>query len=160
MSPGTISVCFSGSMVSTSPGHTDGSMLVPRAVSRIVARRRISKERSSLGSSQKSRAAGADPVKLRSLPVEHAIPVSGFYFAARQGHGLENPLVAKSRLLIGLFCSGRFLDRASPHRILVRLRHKKRARTRIATCASGCHADLFDYCTISGQVQCMFGHRY
>ena len=37
------------------------------------------------------------------MPVEAARKLGGVKFAAGQGHGLENPLVAECRFLIGLF---------------------------------------------------------
>ena len=60
-----------------------------------------------------------------SVPVKPAFEVGGVDFSARKGHCLECTLVAKGRLLIGLFFRGRFLGHALPARILVRLRHRK-----------------------------------
>jgi hypothetical protein len=61
--------------------------------------------------------------------VEAAFKVGGIDFAAGQRHRLESPLVAKRRLLIGLLFSGRFSGRAFLVRVLVRLGHRKVART-------------------------------
>lgn len=68
--------------------------------------------------------------------MEPAFEVGGVDFAAGQSHGFKNTFVAKCRLLIGLFFSGRSVARAFSARILVRLRHRKLARTRTAAFTS------------------------
>src|ERR1035438_4988220 len=86
-------------------------MLVPHAFSRTVPwQRSISTARPSLGSSRASSADGIDGSKLRTMPVEMAITLGGFDFAARQSHSLENPLMPECRFLIGLFRGAGVLD--------------------------------------------------
>jgi len=65
--------------------------------------RSISAARPSLGSSQFSGVCDIDGSKLRSTPVESALKFGSAHFAAGQGHGLKNPLVAERWFLIGLF---------------------------------------------------------
>jgi len=93
-------------MVSRSPGHSEGSMLVPHALSWTAPwHRSISAARPSLGFSRSSSGSvyGMDGPQLRSMPVESALRKNGLNLAAGQCHGLENPLVPERRFLILLF---------------------------------------------------------
>src|ERR1700688_2167906 len=98
-------------------------MLVPHAFSRTVPRlRRTSAARSSLVSSRPS---GVDGSKLRCIPVESALRISGLHFAAGQSHGLENFLVPECRFLIWFFCCGAALGRPVLIRVTVLFSHMK-----------------------------------
>jgi len=154
-----ISSCEVPLIVRRSPGHKEGSILTPRKRRRTTPWRRISVQRSTLGSSQRSRAVGVDGGTLRSVLVKATLELRGADFAARESHGLENPLVTKGRLLIGLFGGGCFLDRAFAARILMRLRHSQLAHLH-RNVREPMSRRLIDYRTIQGQVQCMLGHRY
>ncbi len=91
--------------MSTSPGHRDGSILFPRALSCIVpCRRRTSTARPSRGSSSVPMVDGIGEKSLRTLAVKSALKLGGINFAARQGHGLEDTFVAEGGFLIRLFC--------------------------------------------------------
>ena len=54
----------------------------------------------SLGSSRAFSGDGIDRGKLRGVPVKMALKLGMAHFAARKRHGLENPLVPESRILI------------------------------------------------------------
>lgn len=86
-------------------------MLVPHARSRTVRRpRSISTARPSFESSRISSVDSIDGSRLRGIPVELALKISRFDFAAGQRHRLENPLIPECRVLIALFRRAAALD--------------------------------------------------
>jgi hypothetical protein len=59
------------------------------------------------------------------MPVEKAITLGGFDFAARQSHSLENPLMPECRFLIGLFRGAGVLDCVFLVGSVLSLRHRE-----------------------------------
>lgn len=84
-----------------------------------------------------------DGSRLRGIPVESALKISGLDFAARQRHSLENPLMPECRLLIGLFRRAAALAWVLLVGFVVFLSHRERTRyDESLTCHNYC-ADTF-----------------